>query len=127
MSKALIVLAECVDIRSGVRFQTGDKFDPAPTVSQAARLIAAGCLPEAAIDFAVQDPNPAEKLAADQKTSQLQLAEQEIADAEIELSAANDLAKTASSDADKKEAAATVSSAQERVKRAKSAIAKLTK
>lgn len=54
MSKALTVLAECVDVRSGRRFRQGDVFDPAPTVEQASRLAAAGCLPREAIDAAAK-------------------------------------------------------------------------
>jgi hypothetical protein len=52
MSKALTVLAECVDARNGKRFQRDDLFDPAPTVEQAKRLVAAGCLLEDAITAA---------------------------------------------------------------------------
>lgn len=54
-NKALIVLAECVDIRNGNRFLKGQPFDPAPTPEQADRLIKAGCLPEAAREFAVEE------------------------------------------------------------------------
>lgn len=56
--KNLTVLAECADSRSGRRFVPGEQFDPAPTRSQAKRLIAAGCLPDAALDAAVDDPAP---------------------------------------------------------------------
>lgn len=63
MSKALTVLAECVDIRSGKRFDRGDVFDPAPTPEQAKRLIKAGCLPEGAIDAAVEPQTDEEKAA----------------------------------------------------------------
>lgn len=63
MNKALIVLAECVDSRSGKRFFAGDQFDPAPTVAQARRLVAADCLPEAAIEAATAAEADAEKAA----------------------------------------------------------------
>jgi hypothetical protein len=56
-NKDLTVLAECVDIRSGKRFVKGQEFNPAPTPDQAARLIKAGCLPEAALKHAVE-PEP---------------------------------------------------------------------
>jgi hypothetical protein len=63
MTKALTVLAECVDKRSGKRFQPNDVFDPAPNPEQARRLIAAGCLPKAALDAAVAAETDAEKAA----------------------------------------------------------------
>ena len=61
MTKELTVLAECVDIRSGARFQRGDVFDPAPTFEQAKRLIAAGCLPKEAEAVAEKADAEAEK------------------------------------------------------------------
>lgn len=54
MSNALKVLAECVDARTGRRFKAGETFAPAPTVDQAKRLIAGGCLAEAALKAAVE-------------------------------------------------------------------------
>ncbi|MBN9065175.1 MAG: hypothetical protein J0H60_01510 [Rhizobiales bacterium] len=63
MTKALTVLAECVDARSGKRFQRGDVFDPAPNPEQARRLIAANCLPKGALDVAVAAETEAEKAA----------------------------------------------------------------
>lgn len=66
MSKALTVLAECVDIRSGKRFQPSETFSPAPQPQQAARLIKAGCLPEAALEEAVEPATDAEKAAEEQ-------------------------------------------------------------
>lgn len=66
MSKALTVLAECVDIRNGKRFQPGETFNPAPTPQQAARLIKAGCLPEAALEAAVEPSTEAEQAAEKQ-------------------------------------------------------------
>lgn len=63
MSKALIVLAECVDIRNGKRFQPGEEFKPAPNPEQARRLVRGACLPEAAIDAAVAAETEAEKAA----------------------------------------------------------------
>lgn len=65
MSKALTVLAECVDARNGKRFKRGDLFDPALNPEQARRLIKAGCLPEAALDAAVAAETEAEKAAED--------------------------------------------------------------
>lgn len=64
MSKALTVLAACVDIRSGKRFAAGDEFNPVPTVEQARRLVAAKCLPEEAISAAAAAETEAEKSAA---------------------------------------------------------------
>ncbi len=55
--ETLIVLAECVDIRTGRRFAAGETFEPVPAVEQAHRLILAGCLPEKAL-------GEAEKVAA---------------------------------------------------------------
>lgn len=69
MSKALTVLAECVDIRSGKRFAKGDVFSPAPHPEQAKRLVKAGCLPEAAIESAVDPETEAEK-DAEEKAAQ---------------------------------------------------------
>jgi colicin import membrane protein len=63
MSKALTVLAECVDVRTGKRFKPGEVFDPAPSVVGARHLVAAGCLPEAAIDAAAAAEADAEKAA----------------------------------------------------------------
>lgn len=68
MSKALIVLAECVDQRNGKRFNRGDEFSPAPTHEQARRLIAAGCLPEAALKAALGPQTDAE-LALEEKAT----------------------------------------------------------
>jgi hypothetical protein len=63
MSKALTVLAACVDIRSGKRFAKGDVFEPAPNPEQARRLIKAECLPPEALDAAVAAESEAEKAA----------------------------------------------------------------
>lgn len=52
MNIALMVLAECVDARTGKRFMPGQEFQPVPTLAQANRLIAAGCLPAGARDEA---------------------------------------------------------------------------
>jgi len=49
MSKEFTVLAECVDARSGKRFKKDAIFTPPPSLEQATRLVAARCLPEAAI------------------------------------------------------------------------------
>lgn len=64
MTKALTVLAACIDIRNGNRFEKGDVFNPTPTYEQAARLIAAGCLPQAALDLAEKADSDAEAAAA---------------------------------------------------------------
>ena len=64
MTKALTVLAECVDARNGKRYLKGSVFDPAPTLDQANRLISAGCLPVEARDLAVKAEAEAEKRAA---------------------------------------------------------------
>lgn len=69
MSKALTVLADCVDRRSGKHFKAGEVFDPAPTVDQAERLVAAGCLPEAAVEAAAKAQEAAQK-AAEKKEAQ---------------------------------------------------------
>lgn len=66
MSKALIVLAACVDIRSGRRFEPGQTFEPAPTVEQATRLFKAGCLPETAIAEARKAATEDEKVSGAQ-------------------------------------------------------------
>ncbi len=64
------VKAECVDIRTGKRYAASDTFDPLPTEDQAARLVAAGCLPKEAItiaaanDAALASASDAEKPAA---------------------------------------------------------------
>jgi hypothetical protein len=63
MTKALTVLAECVDSRSGKRFAKGDVFEPAPTPDLARRLIKAECLPAEALDAAVAAEAVAEKAA----------------------------------------------------------------
>ncbi|MCA0278454.1 MAG: hypothetical protein LCH86_20855 [Proteobacteria bacterium] len=64
MSKALIVLAECVDARNGKRFFPGDEFAPAPARDQAVRLIRAGCLPDEAFSAAVSAERDAEDAKA---------------------------------------------------------------
>ena len=64
MTKALTVIAECVDLRSGKRFKQGEVFDPAPTAEQATRLVAAGCLPKEAIAAAEKADEAAEKKRA---------------------------------------------------------------
>ncbi len=65
MNKALIVLSDCVDVRSGKRFQRGDEFSPAPNHEQAKRLVAAGCLPEEALKAAVGAKTEAERALED--------------------------------------------------------------
>jgi len=61
MKSELTVLAECVDSRNGKRFQAGETFEPAPTEAQARRLVAANCLPGAAIDVAKKADANAER------------------------------------------------------------------
>lgn len=95
MSKALTVLAECVDSRSGKRFQRGDEFAPAPNPEQARRLIKAGCLPDAALDAAVAAETESEKAAED-------AAKKGRAEQEAEAKAKADAAKKAAEDAAKK-------------------------
>lgn len=76
MTKELTVLAECVDIRNGTRFQRGDVFDPAPTFEQAKRLIAAGCLPKEAEGVAEKADAEAEKKAEAEKARNEKQAEE---------------------------------------------------
>lgn len=83
MNKALLVLAACVDIRNGKRFQAGEEFLPVPTPDQAHRLYRAGCLPEAAIDFALDAAREAER-AADKKAADDRAAAEAQAKAEAE-------------------------------------------
>jgi len=64
MTKALTVLASCLDIRNGKRFEKGDVFDPTPTYEQAVRLVSAGCLPQAALELAEKADSDAEATAA---------------------------------------------------------------
>lgn len=67
MSNALKVLAECVDVRTGRRFKAGETFAPAPTIDQAKRLIAGGCLGEAALKAAVEPEVSAKLISASPK------------------------------------------------------------
>lgn len=46
MSARYLVIAECIDSRSGKRFKAGEEFLPAPTVNQVTKLTAANCLSE---------------------------------------------------------------------------------
>lgn len=60
MSGRYLVIAECIDSRSGKRFKEGEEFLPAPTAQQADRLLKAGCLseiPESAPALPGSDPN----------------------------------------------------------------------
>ena len=66
MSKALAVLAACIDVRSGKRFARGEVFEPVPDPEQAKRLINAGCLPEAALEAAIAAEDAAEKKAKEE-------------------------------------------------------------
>jgi glycerol-3-phosphate O-acyltransferase len=92
MSKALTVLAECVDARSGKRFNRGDVFDPAPNPEQARRLIAANCLPKEALDAAVAAETEAEK-ATEEAAKKKAAEEKAAAKAEADKIAAEDAAK----------------------------------
>lgn len=100
MKKELTVLAECVDERSGTRFQPGDQFEPAPGIAQAIRLIKAGCLPEGALDVARKADDDREKAEAAARKKQDEAAA--IAAAE----AAHTAAETVLSDAQSKLATA---------------------
>jgi len=84
MTKALTVLAECVDNRNGNRFRPGDVFEPAPTPDQAKRLVKAGCLPEAAIAVAVEADAEAEKAAEKKAADDLAAQAKAEADAKAE-------------------------------------------
>lgn len=44
MSGRYLVIAECIDSRSGKRFKKDEEFLPEPTVEQALHLVKAGCL-----------------------------------------------------------------------------------
>lgn len=114
MTKELTVLAECVDTRTGTRFQRGDVFDPVPTFEQARRLIAAGCLPKEAEAAAEKADEEAEKKAAADKARAEKQAEaarklldarhvKDTADQAVE--AARGLVAQAGNDAGKKAAA----------------------
>jgi colicin import membrane protein len=108
MSKALTVLAECVDARSGKRFLPGDVFDPAPTAEQAQRLVRAGCLPADSVDAARKAEADAEKKTVATKEAKAKAAVFEkakakadaarvaVANAETALDAAADAEKAAS-------------------------------
>ncbi|MDE3854875.1 hypothetical protein [Sinorhizobium meliloti] len=61
------MLAECVDARTGRRFKAGETFAPAPTIDQAKRLIAGGCLAEAALKAAVEPEVSAKLISAGPK------------------------------------------------------------
>lgn len=63
-TKEIRVLAECVDIRTGKRFQRGEIFRPLPTVDQAKRLIKAECLPEEALDVVLAAQDEAGKVVS---------------------------------------------------------------
>ncbi|MBB6011882.1 type IV secretory pathway VirB10-like protein [Aquamicrobium lusatiense] len=83
MSKALTVLAACIDIRNGKRLAKGDLFDPAPNPEQARRLITAACLPPEALDAAVAAETASEK-AADEAAKQHRAEEEAAAKAKAE-------------------------------------------
>jgi colicin import membrane protein len=105
MSKALAVLAECVDQRSGKRFFTGDVFDPPPTPEQAQRLVRAGCLPGDAIEAARKAAADADKkAAADAKKATAASAARDKVNAAKQAREAAE-AELAAADADKKAAA----------------------
>lgn len=136
MTKALRVLAECVDIRTKKRFQPGDTFDPPPTEEQATRLVKAGCLPEAAIaEGKKADAAAVAKLEAAEKarlkaesdarilaaaTDQVTLAQRAVTEAEAEVSAAT-------TDAEKAAAGKKTADAKAALQRAEADLAKLTK
>lgn len=110
--KELLVLSECVDSRSGKRFQKGDYFDPTPTGEQAARLHKAGCLPEGAIKLGrAEDAKLAEKADEDaalaEKIAQRQASIAAAVNAKAQAELALDAAKTELSKANTDEAKAT--------------------
>lgn len=129
--KDLKVLAECVDIRSGRRFFPGETFDPAPTETQARRLVLAGVLPEGAIEVAKKaDAENEKKADADAKEREAAAVKQSaIAKATDELSAANlavreaeaKLAKATSTE-DKSTAQKALDDAKAKAKEAKAAL-----
>ena len=108
MTKALTVLAECVDIRNGKRFAKGDEFTPAPNPEQARRLVAAKCLPEEAISAAVaaetEAEKAAEKKAADERAEREKAEREAKAKAEADAKAKVEADAKAKAEADKKAA-----------------------
>lgn len=124
MTKELTVMAECVDSRSGTRFQPGDIFKPAPGVDQAARLVAAGCLPKGAVELAETAAAENEKAAA--ALQALQAAEADHAAATVALADAENALSGASA-SDKKEAAAAVAAAKTAVEESAKTLAALKK
>lgn len=132
MTKALTVLAECVDARSGRRFQPGETFDPAPTAEQAVRLVKAGCLPAAAIEAAKAAESDAEKKAEAEakKNAKRQVA---IDEAKAKVDAARivvanaETALAGSADDKKDEATAALDAAKKDHAEANAALAELTK
>lgn len=105
----LLVLAACVDKRSGKRFAPGDIFDPVPTVDQATRLAAAGCLDKAAIAVAQKAEDSADADAGKQAAIAAARSAQDKASADL-LAAQKQLG-AATTDDDKKAAQALVDEA----------------
>jgi predicted nucleic acid-binding Zn-ribbon protein len=121
-NKDLIVLAECVDKRTGRRFQRGETFDPIPGVEQAKRLIVAGCLSEGAYYLARQAEDDEEKRQDsefDEALKAAQDADQAVVDAQAALDAAADDAKAGAKKA--------LDEAKATAKAAQTALKKLTK
>ena len=82
-SRRFLVIAECVDQRTGKRFSAGDEFLPAPTAEQARRLTKAGCLEQ--IDGDAPDlPTDDLGLSSDEGLAQIAAREQ------VDVSAATD-------------------------------------
>jgi len=110
MSNALRVLAECLDKRTGRRFKPGETFDPPPTIDQAKRLIAGGCLPEAALKSAIEPEASAKAVTVAMKVdtstatadiAALQKRVEEVQKAaEIELARLNNVVEDARASAD---------------------------
>lgn len=105
MSKEFTVLAECVDARSGARFKKDAIFTPPPSVEQAKRLVAARCLPEAAIAAAEKlEGEGSAKAARREKAIEkaqgvLEKAKADLAEAEKTLAAADDAEKAKATEA----------------------------
>lgn len=135
-NKDLLVLAECVDIRNGRRFTRGQYFDPTPTGEQALRLVAAKCLPPAAIKLgdaldarlakeAEDAAALADKIA--QRNATIAAAVDADAVAQLALENARKRLADAISDADKAEAAKAVQAAETAAAAASDNLAKAQK
>lgn len=115
-----LVKAECIDVRTGRRFEPGELFTPDPDEDQAARLIRAQCLkpisdqdaaaleaPPAspAIDVSTLDSQPPEPNSAGAGDGEDGGREPALAPEEVDASGPGPLAGTASSVVDEPEPA----------------------